>query len=122
MAPASCELFVSVSAWRVLGNLDGSGFVRELSSRWSSMRDVKAERSDGRLPEGSIRGRKHQRLYAEGRYRAYIIASPRETCISERYNRSIRKSMMESSDLCHHVAVILESNWDKLRFHLADAR
>ena len=81
---------------------------------------VMAQWSDGRLPEGTIRGRKHQRLYAEGRYRAYIITSPREACISERYNRSI-KSMMESSDLCHHVAVILENNWDKLRFHLADA-
>ena len=74
MAPASCELFVSVSAWRVLGNLDGSGFVRELSSRWSSMRDVKAERSGGRLPvsdEEDRSLRNSQRTYTERGVIAY---------------------------------------------------
>ena len=50
MAPWSCVLFMSVSACRVAGNLEGSGFVRELLSRWSSTREVKAERSEGRLP------------------------------------------------------------------------
>ena len=57
MAPCSCVLFVSVSAWRVLGNLEGSGFARELLSRWSSTSDVKAERSEGRLPLRDVEDR-----------------------------------------------------------------
>ena len=48
--PESWVLFVSVSASRLAGNLEGSGLESALLSRCSSRRAVNPERSSGRVP------------------------------------------------------------------------
>ena len=56
-APLSCVLFVSVSSCRFGGNWDGRGFASALLSRCSSVRAVKPDRSEGRLPAREVEDR-----------------------------------------------------------------